>query len=101
MMWVVIIDILFLIYTSAFFHLFFFFQNSGKYVFSKGKRKGFIMRKTAYNKYLYSFYVIQQNCTYPNAHYPDRLGPPGKFVKNSTKLTCLEIIGSSTVECYD
>ena len=24
-------------------------------------------------------------------NYPDRLGPSGKFVKNSTKLTCLEI----------
>jgi hypothetical protein len=25
------------------------------------------------------------------ANYPDRLGPPGKFVENSTKQTCLEI----------
>jgi len=25
--------------------------------------------------------------------YPDRLGPSGKFVENSTKLSCLEIIG--------
>jgi hypothetical protein len=25
------------------------------------------------------------------ANYPDRLGPSGKFVENSTKLTCLEI----------
>ena len=25
--------------------------------------------------------------------YPDQLGPLGKFVKNSTKLTCLEIAG--------
>ena len=24
-------------------------------------------------------------------NYPDCLGPSGKFVKNSTKLTCLEI----------
>ena len=27
------------------------------------------------------------------ANYPDRLGPLGKFVENSTKLTCLEITG--------
>jgi hypothetical protein len=27
------------------------------------------------------------------AGYPDRLGPSGKFVENSTKLTCLEITG--------
>jgi hypothetical protein len=25
------------------------------------------------------------------ANYPDHLGPSGKFVENSTKLTCLEI----------
>ena len=31
--------------------------------------------------------------TYPDAGYPDRLGPSGKFVENSTKLTCLEITG--------
>ena len=27
------------------------------------------------------------------ANYPDRLGPSGKCVENSTKLTCLAIIG--------
>jgi hypothetical protein len=27
------------------------------------------------------------------ANYPDRLGPSGKSVQNSTKLTCLEITG--------
>ena len=27
------------------------------------------------------------------ANYPDQLGPSGKFVENSTKLTCLEITG--------
>jgi hypothetical protein len=27
------------------------------------------------------------------ANYPQRLGPSGKFVENSTKLTCLEITG--------
>jgi len=26
-------------------------------------------------------------------NYPDRFGPLGRFVENSTKLTCLEIIG--------
>ena len=30
---------------------------------------------------------------YLDAGYPDRLGPSGKFVENSTKLTCLEITG--------
>jgi hypothetical protein len=37
-----------------------------------------------------------------DAFYPDRLGPSGKFVENSTKRTCLEItgFGSSTVQCY-
>jgi hypothetical protein len=28
-----------------------------------------------------------------DAGYPDRPGPSGKFVENSTKLTCLEITG--------
>jgi len=28
-----------------------------------------------------------------NSNYPDRLGPSGKFVENSTKLTFLEITG--------
>ena len=36
---------------------------------------------------------VQYNSTYPNAGYPDRLGPSGKFVENSTKLTYLEITG--------
>jgi len=27
------------------------------------------------------------------ANYPDRLGPSGKFVENSTKIPCLEITG--------
>jgi hypothetical protein len=30
---------------------------------------------------------------YPDAGYPDRLGPSCKFVENSTKLTWLEITG--------
>jgi hypothetical protein len=38
-------------------------------------------------------YGTQQNSTYPDAGYPDRLGPSGKFVENSTKLICLEITG--------
>ena len=36
---------------------------------------------------------IQQNCTYLEAGYPDQLGPSGKSVENSTKLTGLEITG--------
>ena len=39
------------------------------------------------------FHKVQQNSTYPDPGYPDRLGPSGKFVENSTKLTCLEITG--------
>jgi hypothetical protein len=31
--------------------------------------------------------------TYPDAGYPERLSPSGKFVANFTKLTCLEIAG--------
>ena len=30
---------------------------------------------------------------YPDAGYPDRLGPSRKYVENSTKLTCLDITG--------
>jgi hypothetical protein len=33
------------------------------------------------------------NSTYLDAGYPDYLGPSGRFVENSTKLTCLEITG--------
>jgi hypothetical protein len=46
---------------------------------------------------------VQQNCTYPEAGYPDRLGPSGKFVEISTKISCLQITGYrikySTVLC--
>jgi len=35
--------------------------------------------------------VITVNSPYLNAGYPDQLGPSGKFVENSTKLTGLEI----------
>jgi len=38
-------------------------------------------------------YTVQQNSTYPDAGYPDRLGASSKFVENSTKPTCLEITG--------
>jgi hypothetical protein len=34
--------------------------------------------------------LIQLNSSYPNAGYPDRLGPSGKLVESSTNLTCLE-----------
>jgi hypothetical protein len=36
---------------------------------------------------------VRNNSTYPDAGYPDRLGPSGKSVDNSTKLACLEITG--------
>ena len=39
------------------------------------------------------FRKSQYNSTYPDAGYPDQLGPWGKFVENSTKLTCLEVTG--------
>jgi len=39
---------------------------------------------------------IQHNCTYPDTGYPDQLDPLGKFVENSTQLTCLEITGYRT-----
>ena len=38
-------------------------------------------------------YIIQQSSTFPDHQISDRLGLTGKFVENSTKLTCLEIIG--------
>jgi len=38
-------------------------------------------------------FQIQYNSTYPDAGYPDRHGPSGTFVKNSTELTCHEITG--------
>ena len=45
---------------------------------------------------------IQWNSVYPEAGYPNRLGPSGKSVENSTKLICLAlpVIGSSTAQCY-
>jgi len=36
---------------------------------------------------------MQYNSIYPDDGYPDRLGPWGKFVENSTIITCLEITG--------
>jgi hypothetical protein len=39
-----------------------------------------------------------------NSNYPDKLGPSGNFVENSTQLISLEIAGywieHSTVRCY-
>ena len=40
------------------------------------------------------FYLeVQKNSTYPDTGYLEWLRPPGKFVKNSTELTSLEITG--------
>jgi hypothetical protein len=36
---------------------------------------------------------VQQNSTYLDAGYSDKLGPSGKFVENSAKLTSIEITG--------
>ena len=33
------------------------------------------------------------------SNYPDRLGPSGKYEENSTKITCLEIIGFRIKYC--
>jgi len=42
----------------------------------------------------YRYFVkVQQNSTYTEAGYSDRLVPSGKSVENSTKLTCLKITG--------
>ena len=38
-------------------------------------------------------YEVQHNSTNPDAGYPDRLGPSGKLIDNSIKLTCFEIAG--------
>ena len=38
-------------------------------------------------------FVVQQNSTFLDAGYPDRLDPSGKFVENYRKLTYLEITG--------
>ena len=38
-------------------------------------------------------YIYIYSRTHPDAGYPDRLVSSGKFVENSTKLTCLEITG--------
>jgi hypothetical protein len=51
-----------------------------------------LIRRCNYNQETNSL-KSQKNSTYPDADYPDRLGPSGKFVVNSTKLTCLEITG--------
>jgi hypothetical protein len=38
-------------------------------------------------------FKVQQNSTYPEALYPDRLDPSDKCVWNSAKLICIEIAG--------
>ena len=38
-------------------------------------------------------YYSTADSTYSNTGYPDRIGPSGKFVENSTKITCFEISG--------
>jgi len=40
-----------------------------------------------------TLYTAELHLSYPDAGYPDRLGPPGKSVENSTNLTRLEITG--------
>jgi hypothetical protein len=52
----------------------------------------------------YSITPIIRTLVIRIADYPDRLGPSGNFVENSTKLISLEITGYrikySTVKCY-
>ena len=45
---------------------------------------------------------IQQNSTYPNADYPDRLGPSCEYVEDSTKVIDFRslVTKSSTVRFY-
>jgi hypothetical protein len=53
---------------------------------------------------VYSITPPNRTLVIRNSIYPDLLGPSGKFVENSTKLTFLEITGYrikySAVECY-
>jgi hypothetical protein len=48
-----------------------------------------------FTRYIVTNLLIQlwQNSTYPEAGYPDRVGPSGNTVDNSTTPTCLEITG--------
>jgi hypothetical protein len=48
-----------------------------------------------------SLLEVQENSIYPDTGYLDRLDPSGKFVENSTELTCFEITvyQISTVQC--
>jgi len=43
--------------------------------------------------YIYSRTPLIRTPVIRTANYPGRLGPSGKFVENSTKLTFLEITG--------
>ena len=45
------------------------------------------------NRYEHSRTPLIRTLVIRISNYPDRLGPSGKFVENSTKLTCLEITG--------
>jgi hypothetical protein len=64
---------------------------------SSGNRVSSLKRRTLCNKVVlnisYSRTPLIQTLVIRTANYPDRLGPSGKFVENSTKLTCLEITG--------
>jgi hypothetical protein len=60
-------------------------QNTGK-IFKPFKNN------TKQHNLQYSRTPLIQTLVIP-INYPDRLGPPGKFVQNSTKLICLEIAG--------
>jgi hypothetical protein len=41
----------------------------------------------------YNITPIIRTLVIRTSNYPDRLGPSGSFVENSTKLICLEITG--------
>jgi hypothetical protein len=51
------------------------------------------------NEYEYFIYSSRKLVIHI-ANYADRLDPSGKFFNISTKLTCLEIIEPSAVQCY-
>jgi hypothetical protein len=53
----------------------------------------FILIRSIFNKLNNCTVIYSRTPLIRNADYPDRLSPSRKFVENSTKLTCLEIIG--------
>ena len=51
------------------------------------------MKQTTRTENMYSRTPLIRKLLIRIANYPDRMGLSGKFVENSTKLTCLDITG--------